>query len=202
MCHDCPTKLIHIPHALSHWGVGRPQPQNPTLAWFCVSLPGTFPVSFAFWVRFGASSTDFCACRAPSTSWGHHKQKPCRDTSHHGQGALCSASFPRIALPGMPGQIPGGSKQLSLAVRDRAAPKWAASVYEQEQPPCHSHSWLRRPQLFDITHVFVILGGWLEGDGKGLGVNDLHQLYKQGKTAGLCFLLGALQASVLCKLPP
>lgn len=40
MGHAFAPKLIEITHALSHWGVGRPQPQNPTLP---LSLALAFP---------------------------------------------------------------------------------------------------------------------------------------------------------------
>lgn len=140
----------------------------------------------------------------------HHRDPANRNSaeggfSHHVEGALFSRSITWIALPGMSGQIPGESKQPSPAVCDRAAPKRSYSCLCAGTVPMSLSHLAHHPEdhnLFDITHVFVILGGWLEGDGKGLGVNDLHQLYKQGKTAGLCFLLGAFQASVLCELPP
>lgn len=114
------------------------------LAWPWLSLPGAFPVSFAFWVRFGASSTDL-HLQSAKLIIGTPQTKTL-------QGALFSRSITWAVLPGIQARFPGGINSSACLCVTELPPKRATSVYVQEQPPCPSRVWLTTQKTITVWH--------------------------------------------------
>lgn len=145
----CPTSWFksHTLWATEVWADHNHKIPLCPLAWPWLSLPGAFPVSFAFQVRFGASSTEL-RLRSTELIIGTPQTK----TLQGAWGELCFLDPSLGLFPlGSQARFPVGINSSAWLCVTELPPKGATSVYAQEQPPRHSHVWLTT-QTITVWH--------------------------------------------------
>lgn len=193
-----PHKLIQTTHALSHWGVGRPQ---PGLGFPCLEL------------SLSALLSQSGLGHPTPTSVLAERRALHRDTTNKNPAEALHATWRELCFLDPPlglfslgyqARFPVGVNSSAWLCVTELPPKWATNVYVQEQPQCHSHVWLRIQKAITVWHNPCICYF------RGLVGRRWQRFRSQWSPSALqtrqdcwaCFLLGTFQASVLCKLPP
>lgn len=143
-----PHKLIEITHALNHWGVGRPQPQNHT-------LPHGFPClehSLPAFLDLGHPTPT----SALSELRALHRDPANKNPAEALHTTLRELCFPDPSLGslslGCQARFPMGANSPARLCVTELPPKWATRVYVQEQSRCHSHVWLTIQKTITVWH--------------------------------------------------